>query len=375
MSHHPREGEGCYCMHGCPQVFQKHSFFLNMSSDDNSDNSSSNDSSQDTSSEAAGVVRGLARSIQGVMRHPGVGSLPRRPVLKELKNMIRFPGVGSLPRQTTVLKRRLPVQRVASVSDRLSTGMDLFQTAVEQQIEEASRLKRVTTFVKSLVKNTLLGAAVFETYEYMVTYLAPPEQSCQQMNNKNDHNNDLVDDDVYARASLQSHFLAGACGGFVHAIPSTFWEQQQQSSNVVMMSSSRALSQCYYLSAMIIHHSIAHSILFGCYESIKRELVLRDKQQQPQFRHDEIPYFASVSTAGGLAGQIQHVISHYTEQWLLLVGAENTTAAPSSSRLVIQLLPRVFVSASPPTLRPTLFAFFPSAISFVAFEYGKRILT
>lgn len=340
-----------------------------MSSDDNSDNSSesSNDSSQDTSSEAAGVVRGLARSIQGMIRHPGVGSLPRRPVLKELKNMIRFPGVGSLPRQTAVLKRRLPVQRVASVSDRLSTGIDLFQTAVEQQIEEASRLKRVTTFVKSLVKNTLLGAAVFETYEYMVTYLAPPEQSCQQMNNKNDHN-DLVVDDVYARASLQSHFLAGACGGFVHAIPSTFWEPQQ-----VVMSSSRALSQCYYLSAMIIHHSIAHSLLFGCYESIKREFVLRDKQQQQQFRHDEIPYFASVSTAGGLAGQIQHVISHYTEQWLLLVGAENTTNAAPSSRLVIQLLPRV-VSASPPTLRPTLFAFFPSAISFVAFEYGKRIL-
>jgi hypothetical protein len=188
------------------------------------------------------------------------------------------------------------------------------------------------------------------------------------MNYKNDHN-DLVDDDVYARASLQSHFLAGACGGLVHAIPSTFWEQQQ-----VAMSSSRALSQCYYLSAMIIHHSIAHSLLFGCYESIKREFVLRDiQQQQQQFRHDEIPYFASVSTAGGLAGQIQHVISHYTEQWLLLVGAENTTTAAPSSRLVIQLLPRV-VSASPPTLRPTLFAFFPSAISFVAFEYGKRIL-
>jgi hypothetical protein len=332
-----------------------------MSSDDNSDNSSesSNDSSQDTSSEAAGVVRGLARSIQGMIRHPGVGSLPRRPVLKELKNMFRFPGVGSLPRQTAVLKRRLPVQRVASVSDRLSTGIDLFQTAVEQQIEEASRLKRVTTFVKSLVKNTLLGAAVFETYEYMVTYLAPPEQSCQQMNNKNDHN-DLVDDDVYARASLQSHFLAGACGGLVHAIPSTFWEPQQPSSNVVIMSSSRALSQCYYLSAMIIHHSIAHSLLFGCYESVKREFVLRDKQQQQQFRHDEIPYFASVSMAGGLAGQIQHVISHYTEQWLLLVRAENTTtAAPSSSRLVIQLLPRVVSASSPPTLRPTLFAFFP----------------
>lgn len=270
---------------------------------------------EDTSSEAAGIVRGVARSFKG---------------------MIRFPGVGSLPRHA-VLKRRLPVQRVANVSDRLSTGIDLFQTAVETE-EASTRLKRVTTFVKSVVKNTLLGAAVFETYEYMVTYLAP--ERCQ------------TNKDVYARASLASHFLAGACGGFVHAVPSTFWE-----SNAVSVMSSRSfLSQ--HLPAMIIHHSIAHSFLFGFYESMKREF-LRDEQS----RRDEIPYFCSVSMAGGLAGQIQHVISHYTEQWLLL-GAETTTPRP--------LLRFV---ASPPTLRPTLFAFPPSAISFVAFEYGKRILT
>lgn len=298
---------------------------LTLSSNDESTTSSDK---EDTSSEAAGVVRGLARSFKGMMRFPGVGSLPRR----------------------AVLKRRLPVQRVASVSDRLSTGIDLFQTAVETE-EASTRLKRVTTFVKSVVKNTLLGAAVFETYEYMVTYLAP--ERCQpQMNHK-----DNVD---HARASLGSHFLAGACGGFVHAIPSTFWESTTSANSGVMSLSSRATLLSQYLPAMIIHHSIAHSVLFGCYESIKREF-LRDEQQS---RHDEIPYFCSVSMAGGLAGQIQHVISHYTEQWLLL-GAETTTRPRPLVRFV----------ASPPTLRPTLFAFPPSAISFVAFEYGKRILT
>jgi hypothetical protein len=42
-----------------------------------------------------------------------------------------------------------------------------------------------------MVKNTLLGAAVFETFEYMVTYLAPDNGEEQ---------------DAYARASIGSHF-------------------------------------------------------------------------------------------------------------------------------------------------------------------------
>jgi hypothetical protein len=109
---------------------------------------------------------------------------------------------------------------------------------------------------------------------------------------------------------------------------------------------------------MTIHHSIAHSVLFGCYESIKRGLLDESSDQR------EIPHFATVSLAGGLAGQIQHVVSHFTEQWLL-IGVETTTTTPK---------PLVRFVASPPTLRPILFAFLPSAISFVAFEYGKSIL-
>ena len=364
-----------------------------MSSDDSSDTtSSSNDERQQdttTSSEAAGIIRGLGQSIKGMIRLPGVGSLPRQhSILRKFRSMIRFPGVGRLPHQHAIFsKRRLPVQRVASVSDRLSTGMDLVQTALEQERAEMAAatpklphfLKRGITLVKTLIKNTLLGAAVFETYEYMVTYLASPgKQYCDpqlSINNKDD--NDNGDSDVYERASLQSHFLAGACGGFVHAIPSTFWEKTppplscsgSSSSGGVLgwTFSSRAAAVWYYwLPTMIVHHSIAHSILFGCYECLKREFVMlwdHQQQQQQLLRRDEIPYFVSVAMAGGLAGQIQHVVSHYTEQWLWV---ERTTTTPSSSYR--QLLIQRFVTASSPTLRPTLLAFPPSAISFVAFE-------
>lgn len=64
-----------------------------------------------TSSEAAGVVRGISRSIKGAAR-----------------SIVRFPAVGRLPRQV-VKQRRLPVRRVAKLSDRLSTGLDLLQEA------------------------------------------------------------------------------------------------------------------------------------------------------------------------------------------------------------------------------------------------------
>jgi hypothetical protein len=90
--------------------------------------------------------------------------------------------------------------------------MDLFQTAVETTEASSTWKSRATQFVKSVVKNTLLGEAVFETYEHTVTYLAPPDCDGEQQQ------------DAYARASVGSHYVAGACGGFVHALPTTFWE-------------------------------------------------------------------------------------------------------------------------------------------------------
>ena len=81
-----------------------------------------------TSSEAAGVVRGLSRSIKGA-----TGSL------------FRFPAIGRLPRQ--VAKQRLPVRRVAKMSDRLSTGLDLFSSAVDAAEARKSWRIRLTNFV------------------------------------------------------------------------------------------------------------------------------------------------------------------------------------------------------------------------------------
>jgi hypothetical protein len=84
-------------------------------------------------------------------------------------------------------------------------------------------------------------------------------------------------------------------------------------------------------------------------------------------RHDEIPYFASVTFAGGIAGSIQHIISTYTEQWFRIENVQETPK-PFTRHMI-----RIY--AVPPTIRSIVYAFPPSAISFVAFEYGKSLLS
>lgn len=162
---------------------------------------------------------------------------------------------------------------------------------------------------------------------------------------------DVMEHDAYARASLKTHYFAGACGGSVHAVASTFWESLWKPSLIRI------------LPAMTIHHAIAHSVLFGCYETTKRGLLATMSDSR---KHDEIPYFASVTLAGGIAGQIQQVVSTYTEQWLRIAVVKETPQ-PFTRHMVR-------FKATPPTVRSVLFAFPPSAISFVAFEYGKSFL-
>lgn len=210
----------------------------------------------------------------------------------------------------------------------------------------------------ALVKNTLLGAAVFETYESTVSALAPPQplKSIQQCGGHDDESAVVVDaleHDAYARASLSTHYFAGACGGSVHAIASTFWESLWNPSLVKT------------LPAMTIHHGIAHSVLFGSYETTKRALVTTEEHYSHN-RHEQVAYFASVTLAGGIAGSIQQVVSTYTEQWLR-IGIVEEIPQPFTRHMVK-------FHASPPTLRSVAFAFPPSAISFVAFEYGKSLL-
>ena len=78
----------------------------------------------DRGSKEAGVVRGLARSMQTIGRHS-----------------VKLPSMGRLPapRPGGV---RLPVKQVAKISDRISTGWSMWDSAQETGAWQTSRLRQ-----------------------------------------------------------------------------------------------------------------------------------------------------------------------------------------------------------------------------------------
>ena len=221
---------------------------------------------------------------------------------------------------------------------------------------------------KALVKNTILGASVFETYCYSVACLAPPPPVPSRRDDPNSSSSSTTTtislnvDDEYARASLGVHTVAGACGGAVHGLVGTLWET---------VAGERA-SFVNGLPPMILHHASAHAALFGSYELLKRQF-LEWSGLDSQSQHGPA-YLASVSVAGGIAGQVQHIMSHYSEQWLRLddvvataESAATTTAAATESTTTVSLKIR------PLAMRSVLMAFPASAIGFIAFEYGRSL--
>jgi hypothetical protein len=382
------------------------------SSTSNNDENDLHNTHKNASAEAAGIVRGLARSSAGV------------------RTVARLP-IGSLPRRAVFMNRRLPVRQVARLSDRISTGLDLYSSAVEsttttttteegrrggkkqrlllipsrvisfatckskrndtqnELADECAAFQRHTStdiFVitltlltkfysfrtsTALLKNTLLGTAVFEAYGFTVLKLAPTTEEAfkrRQVEVDDDEGNTQVhmdEADEFARASLTSHFVSGLVAGTVHGVASTFIEGTG-ASNILRT-----------LPAMTVHHAVAHSLLFGSYESVKRAMLttfLSDEDDGTQFYGGE--YLVSFGVAGGMAGQIQHVASHYTEQLLgITEGCAAAAAGDAGGVVRVAFNPRTFSSLAAPAIRPILFAFPPSAIGFIAFEYGKKFMT
>jgi hypothetical protein len=90
----------------------------------------------------AGIARGAVRSLaRSAARFPAVGRIPvARPVV--------------LPRPVPmkmVMPRRLPVKQVAKISDRMSQGLDLYDSAAESSANQ-SHLVKLGSFASSKSK-------------------------------------------------------------------------------------------------------------------------------------------------------------------------------------------------------------------------------
>ncbi|KAL7522618.1 hypothetical protein ACHAWX_007326 [Stephanocyclus meneghinianus] len=405
-------------------------------------------------------------------------------------------------------------ETIAKATDRVSTGLDVWNAAKEGgEAEGDIRDKRrklskwnsllpsfgqVTAFARSFVTNTVLGMAVFATYEGVIDYLViserrgeifgsqisknaelknneqPNKLTTSQFNDNdatintadsiernpameaindtttqittltdNPHNISTKEVEYPGQVSIPMHFFAGGLGGASHASLSLVLETKlitaNQSENLTTnalhdrtrstlismpkplssmfrcrrspvlsissspsnkMTSTSFLSLQYpamnYSIATLAHHLLAHAVLFGSYQWMKRSLSecvtfyscpIADSEEAAvtsQEKHIGFvrPYFgnnkdffahaAVITFAGGVAGQAQHLTSHLTEQWFGLT-TTLTTKQKSLPEESVQLRKRILLSPWP-SWRSTVLAFPPSAIGFLAFEYGKLMV-
>ena len=268
-------------------------------------------------------------------------------------------------------------------------------------------MQQTVALGKVFITNTILGMAVFATYEGMIDHLATSTSNIETTSAMTDSialqsnyppDTDECTSDVMDQATLPQHFLAGAMGGASHAVLSSVFDIKfgvSPPGDVLLSSTTKGTTTyhhpilqtfsskpmqlqvptLHFSTSSIIHHSLAHSVLFGSYQLTKRLLVsqMHSHNSEDNDNNTALGYgnnsdtmrVATIALAGGIAGQFQHVISHFSEQWVLL--NHTSTTSPSTS-----LLRRVTLS-SWPTWRSTLMSFPPSAIGFLAFEYGKQL--
>mmetsp|Transcript_26122 Transcript_26122/g.52964 ORF Transcript_26122/g.52964 Transcript_26122/m.52964 type:complete len:290 (-) Transcript_26122:49-918(-) len=276
-------------------------------------------------------------------------------------------------------------------------------------------VRAALSLLVALAKNTVLGMAVFTTYEGIVEY--SPSPSANHTSAENGRADDtgttetMLVTDPFASATLSRHAAAGFVAGTVHASLSyTFdgisrWRQMTMTKkgNVNIMSMVRhPAASASSMAASIraggpflpyaLHHATSHMVLFGTYEATKRLLLgaipsSKDNNGNAEEEEQDIDnHYSSliaVALAGGIAGSAQYIVGDYTER--LTQGKVPSADASSSSRsqnppssLKLANSARKFRSLPMPRVpdgRSLLLAFIPSAIGFVAFEFGRDVIS
>jgi hypothetical protein len=249
----------------------------------------------------------------------------------------------------------------------------------------------------ALVKNTILGIVVFDGYDKIMEELASRTVTAgQQKLDGKDYNvtstNDSDPQEVHsynpnAIVSVPQHFVAGAAAGSLHSMLTLVFDSLQSRSLPT-------LRNCCYVT---LHHSFAHSILFGSYEWGKRFLgqrpndkytlgfaQLKDDDDDSSVRWNQL---AVTAIAGGTAGVLQSCVSHYTGMWFgvettersyhqidMMSGAEKKKMNSQLSTLnslghKARSIQRMFLPLPP--VRSTLLTFPVMSIAFLAYEYAK----
>ena len=377
---------------------------------DRSSSSSEKDHYQTTgtgdehSPESAGLARGLVRSAarQGAGR-VAVGRLPLPKAAADVAQTSIGVAAKTTKHTVATASRFAKIKKVAKVSDRASTGFDLVDAASTSEDSPSSKKSirtwtRVSNFFGNLTKNTILGTAVFVTYEDLIDRFEDGNDN-NSIEEVNTSSIDPYENSLTTTTTLPQHYAAGFCAGCVHAclgraidvvyriqmqIYQQYWHQEKSASSLV--SSIMHSSNNPPFSRYLLHHAASHTVLFGSYETTKRITMLASPPQIKFGRirinnnntaiddedivtggHENDDDYSSylddrffiVAFAGGIAGISQQIISEYTEQ---LMTQRSLTR-------------KNWPSINKPSIKSLLLASIPTAIGFVAFEYGKEVMS
>lgn len=224
---------------------------------------------------------------------------------------------------------------------------------------------------------------MFEAFEKVICYLDEKNSDNARSRSIVDENgiksqsdyNYLEHGDAFSRTSLAQHLGAGMVGGSVHSLLQMSFQSvsfiKQNGLNRSRMAPISLISS--WSLSYTFHHAIAHGLLFSSYEGIKRSLFSEKSLHSSVQSENDVEIFGNsgndimtIVLAGGIAGQIQHVASHYIESWLG-VGEDRNI------KTYLRYRKKLFVQA--PSFKSICLSFPPSAIGFIAFEFGKSIIS
>lgn len=260
-----------------------------------------------------------------------------------------------------------------------------------QQLTYWRNLARRAYFISaSLIKNTFIGIAVFETYEHVIDHF---EKSTLEnhyysttsttitANVEEGLNNGAPKSPRFHKkstsgTSLAQHFYAGTAAGSVHSILHLSFE------SISFFKLHRFRVNVYptlpfllsHGSRDICHHGLSHALMFSTYEGMKRLLpsTLYNDQKTTYNtagqKHGTVSFLniVTIGVAGGVAGQVHHVASHVLESLLFVTEHRPKQQQGRSIRAISKNIV--------PSSRSIARSFLPSALGFIAFEFGKSLV-
>lgn len=339
------------------------------------------------SSETAGIARGAAKSI-----------------LSGTKRGVRFVGKKPMLRKTPTFPRSLRARQVSRISDRLSTGIDVVSTATEEDISDdnvskkrssksqlTGNIQRFFSFAGGFIKNSVLGIALFETYEGLIRAF-DDQKNQENSSSASAIKNRVLNNDAFSRADVSHHFVAGAFAGLAFSSVSftfntafsLFWKR-----SLLLPRSSEFITNS-------LNSSFSNATLFGTYEGSKRiflnflhndnsnseensksnETEMAEMNYQKTHTNIQLSHIFAVTSAGIFAGMSQNIVSHYMEAISAKLNDQSNTASLTKTNNIGKKgnnwLQQISIPQRP-NLR-TIFASVPgTAIGFVAFEYSKEL--